>query len=250
LEWTQSSDGVHPVVRAAILHHEFESIHPFRDGNGRTGRALTPMVLRDWGYRAIGLAPLDFLIHRDRTEYYAQLSAVERSGRMEYSRWVEFFVRIAHEAYRDAVDRMLFQATLPHRFSARQRAIAEWFALWRRQDPSRFLKFNDIQHAFPEIPTRTLKRDLAGLREATVLATTGVLKGTRYRLRQVEPDAQGSITGAPSPPRYALREPKPPGIVTSHRCGSQCRKARSAPATCHCECGGANHGVESQRRVL
>ncbi|MHB8586885.1 MAG: Fic family protein [Thermoplasmatota archaeon] len=182
LQWIRSSGGVHPIVRAALLHHEFESIHPFRDGNGRTGRALTPMVLRQWGYRAIALAPVDFLIHRDRSEYYAQLAAVERSKEPDYSNWVDFFLRLTHEAYRDAVDRSLFQASLPASFAARERSLAEWFAHWHRQNPTQWLKFSDIHQAFPEVPTRTLKRDVALLRDSGILDVAGLGKGTRYRL--------------------------------------------------------------------
>lgn len=183
LAWLHDVREVHPVVRALVFHHEFESIHPFRDGNGRTGRALTPMILREFGYSASVLAPIDYLIYKGRAGYYQSLAAVERNGFRDYTPWLGFMAGVLRDAYQEAVAHSLFQKALPSGLQDRQRSIAEWFAHLRQQDSEKRVKFNDVHHAFPEIPGRTLKRDLTLLRDQGVLDATGAYKGTAYRLR-------------------------------------------------------------------
>jgi Fic family protein len=64
----------HPVVVAAFFHSAFESVHPFRDGNGRTGRLLLNFILKKWGY------PMIDIKNKDKMKYYSSLKAAEKSG--------------------------------------------------------------------------------------------------------------------------------------------------------------------------
>jgi Fic family protein len=97
LTWLNSpaATTLHPVVQAAIFHQRFTAIHPFRDGNGRTARALTTLIL----WRAS--FPLEVLILQrildERREAY--ISALRRADRGQTSDWVRFFA----EAVRDAL---------------------------------------------------------------------------------------------------------------------------------------------------
>ncbi|MEK6924501.1 MAG: Fic family protein [Candidatus Micrarchaeota archaeon] len=68
----QNKDGYSPLVLAAIVHNQFENIHPFQDGNGRVGRLLLNNILLKHG-----LPPLNIELH-NRREYYAALQAYER----------------------------------------------------------------------------------------------------------------------------------------------------------------------------
>lgn len=182
LEWLHGARHEHPILRAAIFHHEFESVHPFRDGNGRTGRALTPMILHDFGYKSVSLAPIDHAIHKTRGLYYEALAVVEQNGFEDHTPWVEYIVPTFLEAYEEAVERALFQRRLPADLSAREREVAAWFAHLRQDDARKRVKFNDVHNAFPNVPERTLKRDLSRLRDEGVLDVQGTLKGTTYRL--------------------------------------------------------------------
>lgn len=182
LAWLHNATDVPPLARALLFHHEFESIHPFRDGNGRAGRALTPMALHEFGYAGSALAPIDFVLHERRQDYYANLARVERDPDEDYTPWLAFMLAVVRDAYERGLGEALFQSALPDSLSARQRQVAEWFGLLAKRDAQARVKFNDVHNAFPQVAERTLKRDLATLREAGLLHVEGVLKGTTYRL--------------------------------------------------------------------
>lgn len=182
LAWLHDARDTPPLVRALLFHHEFEAIHPFRDGNGRTGRALTPMILHGFGYPGSAFAQIDYAIYESRDAYYAELAKVERDGFRDHTGWLEYMLGLARRAYAQALEKATFQRTLPAALTDRQRNLAEWFARLRDESPTRRVKFNDVHHAFPEVAERTLKRDLAALRAAGVLEVEGQLKGTTYRL--------------------------------------------------------------------
>ena len=183
LEWLHGATKHPPLVRALLFHHEFESIHPFRDGNGRAGRALTPMILHEFGYAGSAYAQIDYRIYKARDAYYENLARVERAKFEDYTSWLGFMLLILRDAYTEAVQTALFQRALPADLTERQRSIAEWFAMLHHEDAAKRVKFNDVHHAFPEIAERTLKRDLTNLRDAGILEVEGELKGTTYRLR-------------------------------------------------------------------
>ena len=196
LDWLHDAKGVPPLARVLLLHHEFESIHPFRDGNGRAGRALTPMALQQFGYAGSALAPIDFVLHRHRGAYYRSLALVERNGFTDHTPWLEFMLGVVRTAYEEALRDALFQGALPPGLSGRARRVAEWFAALDQRRPGVRVKFGDVHAAFPDVAERTLKRDLAALRDAGVLDAEGVLKGTTYRLAA---PGYANLEGEPPP---------------------------------------------------
>lgn len=107
-----NSDLVSPVVQAAIAHAQFESIHPFMDGNGRTGRALVHLILRRRGI-ALNLVPPISLIMATHSESYVQeLSAFrfdEESQNIEQIQegindWISFFAGACTIACEEALE--------------------------------------------------------------------------------------------------------------------------------------------------
>ena len=75
LQWYQQHEKTfHPLVLTALFHEKFERIHPFYDGNGRTGRMLLNLILLRAGY------PPLIVKNKDRKEYYAALSAGHKAG--------------------------------------------------------------------------------------------------------------------------------------------------------------------------
>ncbi len=96
LEWLEESkkEGIHPIIRAGILHLQFVTIHPFTDGNGRVARLLTQLLLyRDgWDFRKIIV--LEDYYNRDRMSYYNAEHTVQGQGydkEMDYTPWLEYF---------------------------------------------------------------------------------------------------------------------------------------------------------------
>ena len=81
-------DDLPPLVQAAIVHAQFETIHPFLDGNGRTGRALIHVVLRRRGLAPSYVPPVSVVLARDKERYIAGLTDY-REGRL--AEWVETF---------------------------------------------------------------------------------------------------------------------------------------------------------------
>ncbi len=87
--WNQEAEKLSPVLSSAILHYRFESIHPFADGNGRTGRALALWELYRRGFDTHHIFSVDEFYWEDRPRYYAALDAVRREGE-NLSGWLEY----------------------------------------------------------------------------------------------------------------------------------------------------------------
>lgn len=90
LDWWNKKGGVYsPVISSAILHYRFESIHPFADGNGRTGRALALWELYRRGFDTHHVFSVDEYYWEDRPRYYAALEAVRKQGE-DLTQWLEY----------------------------------------------------------------------------------------------------------------------------------------------------------------
>ena len=87
--WNKEAPGISPVLSSAIVHHRFETIHPFADGNGRTGRALALWELYRRGFDSHHIFAVDEFYWEDRPRYYAALDAVRREGD-DLTSWLEY----------------------------------------------------------------------------------------------------------------------------------------------------------------
>lgn len=87
--WKKGSPKISPVLSSAILHHRFETIHPFADGNGRTGRMLALWELYRRGFDGHHIFSVDEFYWEDRPRYYAALERVRRE-RGELTSWLEY----------------------------------------------------------------------------------------------------------------------------------------------------------------
>lgn len=89
-------DQLNAPIRSAIAHLYFESIHPFEDGNGRIGRAISEKAIAE----GLGYAPfisLSKTIESKKGEYYSELMRAQQT--LEVSRWVKFFINLIEEAF-------------------------------------------------------------------------------------------------------------------------------------------------------
>ncbi len=89
-----------PLVRVALVHAQFETIHPFLDGNGRIGRLLIAALLEQWGLLPEPLMYLSGTLKRHQREYYRLLSAVRTDG--DWETWIAFFLEAVEAAATEA----------------------------------------------------------------------------------------------------------------------------------------------------
>jgi Fic family protein len=101
--YLHSNDKLPPLLRLALIHYQFEAIHPFLDGNGRVGRLLVSFLLCEWELLAQPLLYLSAFFERRQSEYYDRLLRVSLHG--EWGAWVAFFLEGVSVESRDAVER-------------------------------------------------------------------------------------------------------------------------------------------------
>jgi Fic family protein len=87
--WNKDSGSLTPVLSSAIVHYRFEAIHPFADGNGRTGRALALWALYRRGFDTHHIFSVDEYYWEGRPRYYAALQAVRQQGE-DLTSWLEY----------------------------------------------------------------------------------------------------------------------------------------------------------------
>ena len=87
---SDQSDNLPPLVKIALIHAQFETIHPFLDGNGRIGRLLITALLEHWGLMPQPLLYLSSYLKRHQTAYYRHLSAIRNDG--DWEAWISFFL--------------------------------------------------------------------------------------------------------------------------------------------------------------
>jgi len=100
--YIHEEDALPPVVRAGLLHVQFETIHPYLDGNGRIGRLLITLLLEHWDMLTRPLLYLSLFFKRHRQEYYRRLNAVRIDG--DWEAWLDFFLDGVATIADEAVD--------------------------------------------------------------------------------------------------------------------------------------------------
>jgi len=91
------------LVQCALLHYQFEAIHPYLDGNGRLGRLLITLSLQAKGVLRTPLLYLSAYFDRERQQYYDQLFQVSATG--DWGVWLNYFLKGVEEQAKDALSR-------------------------------------------------------------------------------------------------------------------------------------------------
>ena len=135
-------DTVPPLIHAALVHSQFEAIHPFLDGNGRVGRLLITLLLVSRDIIPSPLLYLSAYFEATRDEYYARLLGVTERG--EWEEWMTYFLRGVVAQSEDALDRI--------------RRIDDLFARWRHDLVSGRSRFPErVLDLFAENPFWTVR---------------------------------------------------------------------------------------------
>ncbi len=101
--FVNTPDDFPPLIRCGLMHYQFETIHPFLDGNGRIGRLLINLMLMEEGRLGTPLLYLSGYLEAHRSEYYDRLQAVRESGSVQ--EWLQFFLTAVRRSAEDAVYR-------------------------------------------------------------------------------------------------------------------------------------------------
>ena len=182
-EWLGAAED-HPLIKGSVFHYEFEFIHPFMDGNGRTGRLWHSLLLRTWR-PVFAWLPIETLIHRSQAEYYDAL--LEAGQQADSTVFVEFMLKTIRDALQDALRQ---QASTPNeqineqiieqinqRFgdatTERQRRILAAFVL----DPT--LTYDSLARSIG-VSSATVRRDVAELARRGLVHREGARKNGHW----------------------------------------------------------------------
>ena len=99
--YMNEGDDYDPLIRIALIHYQFETIHPFLDGNGRVGRLMILIYLMEQGYISKPIIYISYFLKKNQIEYYDRISEVRRSG--NYEQWIAFFLEAVSAAAKDSL---------------------------------------------------------------------------------------------------------------------------------------------------
>ena len=162
----QAPPALPPLVKTALVHVQFETIHPFLDGNGRMGRLLIGALLEHWGLLPEPLMYLSGYLKQHQAEYYRRLSNVRTEG--DWEGWVAFFLEGVAEAAAEAERNIVAIASLVA--ADRRRLVAA-----AKASPASYRLFELL----PLMPRFTIEqvRQKLGTTSPTAAAAIQVLEG-------------------------------------------------------------------------
>ena len=100
-KYMNTVNGTDNLIKAALIHYQFETIHPFLDGNGRIGRLLIILFLIEKKVISTPALYISYTLKRNRIEYYDRMTEVRTKG--DYEQWVRFFLGAVIESSEDAM---------------------------------------------------------------------------------------------------------------------------------------------------
>lgn len=183
IEFINSKEEIHPVLKAGAVHYELVRIHPFVDGNGRVARALSTLILFLEDYDIRKFFSLEEYFDMDAAKYYEALQSVGKfDGDLTY--FLEYFslgLSIELSKIKDKVENISIDAKLkeklggkPLMLSDRQLKIIEYI------QKVGFLQNKAFEQIFPMVSEDTILNELKGLSKAGIVKKQGITKSARY----------------------------------------------------------------------
>ena len=178
-----SKQDIHPVLRSGIVHYELVRIHPFVDGNGRVGRALSTLILFLEGYDIRKFFSLEEYFDKDATYYYDALQSVGRN-KGDLTHWLEYFTQglaIELSKIKDKVEKISVDGKLRERLGGqplmltdRQLRIIEFI------QKTGYLQNQAFRGLFPMISDDTILKELKVLAQNGIVKKIGSTKSAKY----------------------------------------------------------------------
>lgn len=173
MSWLETSP-YDPVITSVVFFHEFESIHPFADGNGRTGRTAFQILLQKLGLRNCRLCRFEEKILGSLDLYYQLLGYTDHT--LDYGPLISYIAEALHSAYADAVEEFGRKDALKDmdettKTIARMSKERGWFSV------------SDAARWVPSVKRQTVRDKLNRLTEEDILEAEGNTASKRYRFR-------------------------------------------------------------------
>lgn len=183
VEFIEKENELHPVLKAGIVHYEFVRVHPFLDGNGRVGRALSMLVLFAQGYDIREFFSIEEHFDRNPESYYKALQSVaEKNGNV--TDWLEYFTeclavelsKIKEKIEHISIDNKLKEKLggQPVMLTDRQLKIIEYI------QAVGYLENKVFASLFPDVSEDTALREVQDLVKKGILVKKGKTKGVKY----------------------------------------------------------------------
>ncbi len=192
LFWLNSDEGrdAHPVIRAAISHYTLTAIHPFVEGNGRTARGFSMVVLFSEGYDTRKFFSLEEHFDGDAAGYFGKLMEVSNQSteleNRDLTAWVEYFVSalaIELTKIKGKVRQLSVDVKIKERIGGEQLYLTErQMKLMEYLQAQRQMTMNAAKSLLPLVSEDTILRDLRLLMDRGVVKKEGVTKAARYVL--------------------------------------------------------------------
>ncbi len=178
-KWADEENFKHPLIRLASFIFEYLAIHPFQDGNGRTSRLLTNLILLKNGYNFTRLVSHERLVEQRKADYYLALNKAQsswKSDKEDISEWVRFFLEIVRGQATKALA-IIEGDRIEHLLSVKQLALWQWAQSITQIEFSR----KDAIEALG-FPPRTIEASIKKLVGLKRLEPLGAGRSTRYRV--------------------------------------------------------------------
>lgn len=173
-KYMNGDDSLDPLIQAALIHYQFETTHPFLDGNGRVGRLLITLFLMEKGILSHPALYISYFLKMNRIEYYDRMTQVRKTG--DYEQWVMFFLQALSDSAGDAIQ-TIDALTVLH-----NQSVAKLGAFSKRQQTNLLKLFAYIETN----PIIDVQKTAAALglsyntvsRMVTILVDEGILRQT------------------------------------------------------------------------
>ncbi len=176
-----TSDELHPVLKAGIAHHELVRIHPFIDGNGRVARALATLILFLGGYDIRRFFSLEEYYDKDAVLYYENL---QKATAGDLTVWLEYFTfgaSVEFERVKEKILKLSKDVKMKEKFGGQQIFLTErQIHIIEYLQEIGYLQNQSFSTIFPDISEDTVLRDIQDLIKKGLVKKIGSTKAARY----------------------------------------------------------------------
>jgi Fic family protein len=187
LTWLYQNDQIHPIIRSGLFHYQFETIHPFTDGNGRTGRLLSLLHLYQSGWDFKKVLVLEDYYNHNRKNYYKALQTGEtyssRQG-VDLTSWLEYYITGFLDEVSQVKDQILNLSVVGDIHATRNILDTDELKLVDFAVSMGQITSSDVVDIL-KVPKRTAQSKLKKLEDANVFTKKGAGPSTYYIITPV-----------------------------------------------------------------